>query len=777
MGRWALIIAIEDYPNLGGGWDKHLPGTNQAAEDFRAWVMATKKVPEPNIIGCADATRSWRTMGTTRQDIANAFTELVQRARNDGGADELYVFFSGHGVGFVEDPNLPTVDVLIASDFHDASTGGPACIQFTNVKEKLRVALGQGKHFYFIDACRNALNKEDIEPIPLGHVWGNWKKGNATTFVLFSTAPGDIANVNSGFNSALLDGLKGKGRAKVYIEGKMYVTFDRLHKYVKQVMKKKDLGFEQKGPADDYIVELDPTPVSNCVVQVIGATPTDQFILKTTDLRMAPLAPVTFVGPQKDITLFPDSYLFQLTTSAGIGVSQIAPPPDPRGVDLYEDGAVKFQMGLAQKEVAAAPLPPGSEANVRIFGSQGADLVLREIASGAKQTLTFMGAEITTNLHPGQYQFQLRDGDLKLQSVHLDISPGARLDVDLTPTPAAGAQASIAKRMPNNGAWIQFSETLGNIADWNLSLWLALLGSSRILAARDKFSKLRSLELETFTDATPGKSVLYVLAGELGGAVTPICDTGREPRPRPMGAVPGVPGLFQTKLEFDPGPLLVTYESFGHDPLDARRRAVTRATTILVRGLPNRATLLTFAQDDVAGQQIQQFMLPIHSLADRLSERERRHLNNREELLPNVRYMSTAQRLFARQAPIGGHTHRPNAYWFDMLFRKWLDPVMALIACYELIRRGAAENDKVTMREVLHNMRLYFPGFADTEVIAMLIGEPYDLPSTAPLLMDGVIALGAKDILPLREDRLDFNSIWTSWRNALSLRAILRTSC
>src|SRR5262249_7070799 len=142
----------------------------------------------------------------------------------------------------------------------------------------------------------------------------------------------------------------------------------------------------------------------------------------------------------------------------------------------------------------------------------------------------------------------------------------------------------------------------------------------------------------------------------------------------------------------------------------------------------------------------------------------------KQEPLPMLRYMSTAQRLFAMQAPIEGNTHRQSDdYWLDLLFGKWLDPVMALISCYELIRRGAAESQRNIMREVLHNMRTYFPGIPDTEIIAMLVGEPHSPPTTTPLLMDGFMALGATDILLLGEEGLDFDSIWTSWRNTLPL--------
>jgi hypothetical protein len=73
------------------------------------------------------------------------------------------------------------------------------------------------------------------------------------------------------------------------------------------------------------------------------------------------------------------------------------------------------------------------------------------------------------------------------------------------------------------------------------------------------------------------------------------------------------------------------------------------------------------------------------------------------------------------------------------------------------------------MKEVLNNMRQYFPGFADTEIIAMLLDEKFIPPQNPPLLMDGVIAIGTKGRLPLPQEKFEFNSIWTLWRNVLSL--------
>src|SRR5438105_841003 len=110
MTIWALIIAIENYPrenypSVAGGLARVLPGSSAAAEVFRNWAMAVKGVPAANIIACADPACAWRTTGTTRAEIANALVNLVGQARDN--ADELYVFFSGHGIGFADTPNLP----------------------------------------------------------------------------------------------------------------------------------------------------------------------------------------------------------------------------------------------------------------------------------------------------------------------------------------------------------------------------------------------------------------------------------------------------------------------------------------------------------------------------------------------------------------------------------------------------------------------------------------------------------------------------------------------
>jgi hypothetical protein len=399
-----------------------------------------------------------------------------------------------------------------------------------------------------------------------------------------------------------------------------------------------------------------------------------------------------------------------------------------------------------------------SGGSLQISGIAGTELLLRQVATGSTKTIKIKTGKLVRTLAPGAYKAHLRDGNFKLASQSFKVSRGTRLNLDFMPKISKGAHLSLSHTVPTRGTLIDFSETLSNIPDWNLNLWLAVLGASRILGAPDTFSKLQSLELETFTDAKRGKSVLYVLAGELEDQV-PACDVGTSPEWQMMRPVPKISGLFDKKIEFNPGPLLVTYATTQKE-----------TSTILVYGLPNRATLLTFANHERYGRQMQQFILPIHSLNRYISSRESEYLRHTPPL-PLVRYISTAQRLFAVQSPIEGHTYQGSErYWFDLLYHKWLDPIMALISCYELIRRGLAEKQKQFMKEVLANMRNYFPGFADTEIIAKLLDEPFSPPKIPPLLMDGLMAIGTKGILPLPEEKLEFNGIWTAWRNGLLFR-------
>ena len=82
----------------------------------------------------------------------------------------------------------------------------------------------------------------------------------------------------------------------------------------------------------------------------------------------------------------------------------------------------------------------------------------------------------------------------------------------------------------------------------------------------------------------------------------------------------------------------------------------------------------------------------------------------------------------------------------EMLYGKWLDPLLALTAIYEIVRRG----DVTVAQQLLKSKKK----------AAALTGIPLLRESLlrAPQLMEK---------LPLPAGLLDYGSIWTSWLGAV----------
>src|SRR5262245_42977487 len=135
----AFIVAIEEYP-YSTGLANALPGTHEAARQFREWLIETKAIPVTELVVCAGASCSWRTTGTTRQEILDALSRFVAAAQDN--TQELYFFFSGHGFTRDEATWAIPLDILVASEFVDAATSGGACFKLQEVQKRLWSALG-----------------------------------------------------------------------------------------------------------------------------------------------------------------------------------------------------------------------------------------------------------------------------------------------------------------------------------------------------------------------------------------------------------------------------------------------------------------------------------------------------------------------------------------------------------------------------------------------------------------------------------------------------------
>src|SRR5688500_15474738 len=225
MTARAFIIAIEDYANSTSLAQK-LENTNKYAEEFRNWLIAAKNVDPASILACAGPDCTWRTTGTTHDEIVAELRTLSTKWTEEDN-DELYFYFSGHGFSYQADTTTIQIDVFVASDFINTNDSGDTCLLFQEIQKKLWQSLGPGNHYYFIDACRNPISIDDIEVPIIGKKFPLSNRGRSKYYVLYSTALGQVARTDSGFTNFVLKGLNGAGIAKKWDAGRMVITFER----------------------------------------------------------------------------------------------------------------------------------------------------------------------------------------------------------------------------------------------------------------------------------------------------------------------------------------------------------------------------------------------------------------------------------------------------------------------------------------------------------------------------------------------------------------------
>jgi hypothetical protein len=182
MTARAWVIAIEDYPQMQGALAGKLPGTHASARAFIDWLQTRKGVKPADIIFNTDgAALAGRTRGATRAELIQSLRDVARWADQ---TDELYVFFSGHGFFYSDTGGRLAADVLVAHEFQDAAHSGDACLRLDQLQVELRLAMGPGEHFYFLDACRNEIKSDDVDPANLGVRLSRSRLGSPSGFTL-----------------------------------------------------------------------------------------------------------------------------------------------------------------------------------------------------------------------------------------------------------------------------------------------------------------------------------------------------------------------------------------------------------------------------------------------------------------------------------------------------------------------------------------------------------------------------------------------------------------
>jgi hypothetical protein len=754
MAVRALVIAIENYPVVQvGGIAKQLPGTLQAGLDFKAWLLDKwEGRTDTQLIFCSDPVQPGGT-GATAGDIRRALRKL--KADGQSATEELYFFFSGHGFSFIDKPGS-RADVVMASDFEEPELSGNACLNLDQIIAWLRAHLGAGRHFYFIDACRNALDRTQVvvgDLLP----FDPQASGEASTYVLQSTADGAVAAVNGKFSATLIDGLKGKGRAKIWdgqATDKMYVRYDSLRAHMKSLLaniqKITSRVDGSDGESDGVLATLMPVPKSKCTITIEGspAAVNAEIVLRRgrsgTDQRQ-PLSSQPVV-----IELEPDDYAVSLRLN-----NEAAETATPMPVDLYDHRSIVFKPATAMLRglESIAPRTESTIADVHIVVPPGATFDIRNMNTGLVKSFT---QSVHERLPSGRYFTTLRsDGQVfKRQDVDLD---GGVHTLNVAEWRRSAPHAAIASQLPDGavqGDAVDFSESLGGaISDPDLDLWLALVGGGRILGRLGEYSKLAPFPLHDFSNESSGAAPIYVLAGlenpaavlEVGVSRTADVRWTRATQPDAM------PGIREAYFPQQAGWQLVSFRIDGADPY-----------TVASLATPNRVMLITVTLDSDEAIRISQYLLPLGHLVPNLPPVVAERLSRRNPLL-DVKFLAQASRAFRKRRDLAKEL--PMERLNDLLRTKWLDPIASSLAAYECIRR----NRKEDMHEVVDNMTTYFNDLPDTAALARLMGRDVARPEGPPLFLDGLRAFPDYPTwLPLPAQHLDYASPWTAWRAAVT---------
>jgi len=760
----ALIIAIENYPNAGV-MDNNLPGTQAAALKFYQWLREKKGASPTDVIWLSDAPPPWApnaggwSGSGTVADIAAGIAELIRVGKDN--TDDLYVYFSGHGYRFTDLGDRMGLDLLLAQDFLPGPLAGRSCLRVDEIQTELRLSMGPGNHFYFIDACRNRISSKDINPASLGLAASHSRLRQPTIYTLYSAREGAAAGIKSGFGDWLVNGLAGRGRAKTWDGRIMRVIFESVFRYVQAglAVTGATQGIDRRidGPGYGYILELAPPPWFQCTVTITNADAADMFTLQLRDTRGNVLDTQSFQGKAFSFLRTPDDYDLIITIPA----AQVR-PLDPLPADLYEDREIRFEKVPAAAPPAAPPPGSPGSANVIVKGTPDTEVL---VSRDGKLLEKGVG-EFRQEFAPGPYDVQIRSMSTQrpIKEFRMLLKPGETFEAELPKRVADHpAKDSIRNLVPHSAEGIYFSETLGVTPDDDLALWASIIGASQIVADPSRFPKLSVFHLQQYDDVQPDESLVYVMAGLATEKVSltltklevdqPVT---HDPIRRYAEQVPEAPHLYQWGHKSVAGAhLLRVYPS--------QQASLALATHCL----PNRATLIVLVEDSQSHQfSIRQFLLPINRLLPHMDPIVRARMQAHPlylNPLEAVRFIATAQRdfeHFRRIAPDANAIH--GQMWHDLLYAKWTEPIVSIIAAYELLRMG----DLTHIPTVVVNLRNYFPGLPDTEAIALAGGLDWKMPNSAPLLLEGVLILGAQRNLPLPEDKLDYRSPWTVWRGA-----------
>ena len=754
MAERALIVAVEKYDRItDGSAEKKLDGTLAAAQKFRDWLEAKWQAEGATgqILFCSNPQITGG-RGADRDDIIDALLLLLKEGRDQ--TEAFYFYFSGHGFRLRKE-TAKLADVLVASDFRDVNRSGASCFKLDALIAGLRASLGNGCHYYFIDACRNEVKQaigSDIVPFA--------EQGNQepSVFVLQSTLPGAPSLVGGPFATKLLGGLRGEDIAKAWRPPNsdfMEVSFDSLTRFLRRELQNTQPITQSSdgevGVTEAVLATIKPVPGVTLKIAIQGSFPGVPGNVTITSFGSSS-------GSVHDLTASPSTFVLvpnHYQVKVSFGSFQVTPAEVE--VPIYSDLNLEFSVAN-QPSVVSEGATRGLEAadNIHIQVPTGETVVMRHLGTGAEAMFL---ASKKAFLPVGNYSAVLRSLEgtvLKTRDIYVDL--GRIVEVSPTAWHDSLPHESIAQNFPRDNGGVDFSESLGGpVTDPDLGIWLAILGGARVMQSDSGFtdySKIKVLPLAEFSREEPSKSPIYLLAGLPGADLNLLFGVSQGGgktkwiRTRQPG---DMKGLREAVFHPDAGQHFLTF-AVGDQP----------TYTIASFASPNRCTLIVLTLDEDGSAIIGQYLLPIGSLLGNLDQIVQARIRDRwryKSPLEELRTLALLSRAFRQRRRIEREFN--NHELEDLLYSKWLDPIGASLATYEHIRRGQRQH----LDEVARNMERFFPDLPDTTAIRRLAGHTEQPPRGVPLFADGLRAFGAdKSWLPYEPASLDWSGPWTAWR-------------
>jgi hypothetical protein len=375
---WAIVIGVDEY----GEGAPRLHSAVDDAEAFHAWLLSPTggNVPSDNVrllLGRAanDPDYDPNEPVRTKDNIVSVINEVM--ADSKGVGEAFYFFFSGHGItaNYANREESALVTPGFDARHPDQTIAVRSIAEFfetTQFKDQ----------FFFIDACRSALQRSDSEigawPIPRRR---NPGQGPVQQFVFYATSPGLTAGEPgwpdelSAFTQVLMDGLAGEGKAKAWSwERNCYeVRWERLASYVKDEMERKRLPTKRSPdvPPDGWPFQIPQdvgtrgvagrdrdarlatvprasVPTRRLTVKLKPKGPPEyEAEIRVLDSTGDPVASALKVtGTSHAFTLPPKTYAVQAETLDGRFGRLVAP------VELYEDGTKSVPLGPQQSDAS-----------------------------------------------------------------------------------------------------------------------------------------------------------------------------------------------------------------------------------------------------------------------------------------------------------------------------------------------------------------------------------------------------------------------------------------